>query len=490
MILVLLLVVASVLGAQCTLPPAGPAAGFPPPATVTWCAGSLRQASVRAQFLADDSASMNGFPAAMPVVAQWVELAFSHLRGSITQYAARRSCYFSQGRGIHDCSSSALAVKAFRAQGNTSLDQAIREAANFDLSVVLTDGIAATGATGGQGCAAGVDASCVAGSLEQAIAPRAGDPQAMTPGIWLVPLAASFDGRFYTEQRADPSSFDTGKAAAAVAAETSTVAEITAPGLDAAKQLAYRYRGPRLLLLLVVARDANLGRGFVQALAARREPGGLAALDALKAFQAGVAALPPIEVYPGVLPQWRFTGWKPEIVGGRRLLCGTVGVNWDNSGLRVSCPAGTNGIVGRMIVQETPSGAGCTALKVAPQIRVSATEFPGEPRLLEAARWEGRPVPVLLAKLGCSGDWKKPCGSSYVQWSGTPDYKATADCLSAAGGCGSAPVQAIAALSTAQLAYQPHRILGLKDTVVSFYQRVAGQTRAIPFLRLDICKGQ
>ena len=143
--------------------------------------------------------------------------------------------------------------------------------------------------------------------MARALTPHPGEPQGVTGGIWLVPLVAMYQGPIYTEQPIDPKSLDTVQAGANVAADTATSGLVTSPSRTASGLLIYSYRGPRLLLAMVLARNAEVGRAFVAALQARMEFARIQRLSSLKQFRNGLAALRPIEVFPGAIPPVEFT---------------------------------------------------------------------------------------------------------------------------------------------------------------------------------------
>jgi len=443
----------------------------------------------RIQFLVDDSGSMGGFAGAMPRLFLWMEQGISQAQGRMLRVAARRSCYFNQRQGMHGCVEGALPAQRFQASGDTSLHEAVAGASDYDLTVILTDGVAATGVGGSGDCASGVDAACVARALQRAIEPRPGEPQESVAGIWIVPVMAMFDGRLYTEELIAPAEFNPAEAMEAVRSETGTSARIAGAGLDSNNRLVYNYQGPRLLLALVMARQAEAGRALVHALMVRSRFAQIQTLADLKSFQQGVAIRHPIEVYPGYLPGWELTGTRIEQRKGSRQVCGTLSQNWsaDPPELRLDCVDSGNEAILRATTRGAASQSECFSLEVLPYMQTTVVERPAQPGILRGHQVADGSV---LLKVACSESWTLPCGprAHRIEWTGRPQLEETAGCV-AGDDCESTAARSLRALSTAHVSAQPHRVYGLRETVLNFYQQFSGPAPSVAVAGISVCKG-
>ncbi|HWW75262.1 MAG TPA: hypothetical protein VNZ44_07700, partial [Pyrinomonadaceae bacterium] len=174
----------------------------PPPAP--WSGG--------VQVLLDSSGSMVGFRRAVPQVVNWLQHGVSQLQTSTLNVSNSRLCQFSeglgaQGGGFGNCTDVARPLPRFEPAGNTNLHAAIASAKDFGLSFILTDGVAATGGGRAGDCASGVDAACVARSLRGVVSTPGSQPERVNWGVWVLPLAANYEGKFFTEEAVAPASF-------------------------------------------------------------------------------------------------------------------------------------------------------------------------------------------------------------------------------------------------------------------------------------------
>jgi len=478
-------------GPQCTLPALGSGASVKPGGAATCCLSYPPQPfDARVQFLVDDSGSMGGFARSLPRLFLWAEQGLSQVQGRMLRLASRRSCYFSQRQGMHGCVEGALPAGGFQAAGDTSLHDAVAGAADYDLTLILTDGVAATGVGGSGDCASGVDAACVARALQRAIAPRPGEPQGSTAGIWVVPIVALFDGRLYTEELIAPGDFNPAAAMEAVQSETATTARIASPGLDNNNRLVYNYQGPRLLLALVIARQAQAGRALVQGLMVRSQFAQIQTLAGPKSFQQGVAVLNPIEVYPGYVPGWEVTATRIEQQKGSRQVCGTLSQTWsaDPPELRLACVGSENQAILRAATRPSASASECFALEVLPQMRTTVAERPAQPDVLRGQQTADGSV---LLKVACNEGWGLPCGPNAhrIEWTAHPQWAETAACL-ARENCDSTAARSLRAISTARVSAQPHRVYGLLETVLNFYQQSSGSAPGLTVASIGICRGR
>lgn len=459
---------------------------------VTYCVGGRASLpSLRTQLLIDASGSMAGFVRALPQLEQWVRQAFSYAQGRVFTPAGERACYFALGRGMFGCSAG-VRLGPFAARGDTNLHEAIRAAPNADVTVILTDGVSATGIRAAGDCAAGVDAACVARALQDAVRPKPGEAQDRQAGIWVVPLAALYDGTFFTEEFIQPAQFHSSVAAENVRRETATVANIGTAAMDASGRLEFPYHGPRALMLLVIARPVEAGRGLLQALAERTAYAQVQAVSGLKEFQSGVAVFPAVEIFPGYVPPITWAGY-PVVPAPRGVAqrCGTLDSRWTApSTLRLDCPpGGDNEAVFQMRGQAPRGPAGCVRLRVLPDMKVEPRADARNFSPLRGARWDEKGESLTM-RVACNATWPFSCGSSpyRVDWIGLPDFGNAANCL-ASPACKGEAASAIRAISTDRAAEFPHRIYGLQDTIARFYANPPAVNYVVPVAELNICRG-
>jgi hypothetical protein len=209
------------------------------------------------------------------------------------------------------------------------------------LTVLVTDGMQAAATTPGApatGCQSGADPSCIASLL----AARATQGY----GIWLVHVALPFHGRHYAERNLDQVFFDRVRAHLAEANRDPRWNQIEfAMRAPRGVSNSFEYQGFKPLLLVVLSREPELGRRFVE-VAVRRlradpiRPGAMADEDAVQSVE--LAPLAPsrfrpvaIELLPadrqdGIqveeLSEMRYQGTSPAADGVEgRIWCGARG---------------------------------------------------------------------------------------------------------------------------------------------------------------------
>jgi hypothetical protein len=453
---------------------------------VRFCASPPDPGGIRAQVLVDGSGSMVAFRPQMSDLVDWLYLALSHSR-----LQAARNCYFtSRASGGLRCSPKRLAASSFRSEGDTNLHRAIESAAGYDASLILTDGIAATGGTGSGDCSASVDPACVARSMHAAVAPQPGEPQNLVPGIWALPLVTLASGPFYAEERVAPEEFERRKAEAAanVANDTGGSAAIGKADRTADGRLTFQYTGPRQLLILVFARNLTLGRSVVRSLVEQAPFAQVARVASLKEFVKGTAFLTPFEVYPGYREP---VAWKNVDInrpGGRPDVKGTVTRTWEPPGrLKLSCPKGNNEAVFVLTRGATPAEGACLDLFSLPQLSEGVDVQPPSVALLKGHQSDAR-TGNLLATLTCDGSRPLPCAPvpHRVVWTAKAQWPGTAACVGD-GGCRATAVQRLRNMSTTTPSLFPHRIYGLQQMVEIFYRGLGRQGPTVPFASLEIC---
>jgi hypothetical protein len=434
---------------------------------------------------------MIGFRSAMTQLDSWVRQAFSHANARIFRPASQRSCYFSAGRGVFGCSSTG-SLGPFNPRGDTNLHEAVRASRDADLTVILTDGVSAGGTRGSGDCAGGVDAACVARALQAAIQTQPGESQEIDRGVWIVPLAAIYDGTFYTEEFVD---FKPGPAVQNIQNETATVATIGSAVVGTDKKVNFPYKGPRALMLIVIGRPLASGRGFVQALMERAPYAQVQALNLqagmhpLKTFQRGLAVLPPVEVFPGYAAPVQWVG-RPEIPApkGVRQTCGTIDFAWNAPAtLKIDCAgSGPNEAIFNLRAQASRGPAGCMKMQVLADLRIERQTTAGATPV-RGASWTG--LEALQLRLACNQDFSVACNSNpyRIAWVGVPDFGATANCL-ASPICSGATASFVRAMSTDAASEFPHRIYGLRETIERFLTGVPSGLRT-RIAELRICRG-
>src|SRR5262249_23606959 len=132
----------------------------------------------------------------------------------------------------------------------------------------------------------------------------------------------------------------------------------------------FDYYGPRGLLLVVISRWADVGRGTVEALWEGSEHVNLARIDKLAGFRGGLALMGRIEVYPGYVSPAKWTALMEVTVASQ--FNGTIDVNFartrDEASIAVSCKGAKNGGAGSysLVDEATQSGSGCVPLRMLP----------------------------------------------------------------------------------------------------------------------------
>jgi hypothetical protein len=455
--------------AQCKLPPLAGSSAFPGSA-VRWCPPSEPLGTHgNAAVLVDDSASMQGFgKAAIERFAFWMDQSLSQVRQRGAQWVETRGCFFSTARSLSACKTAQLAPQSFQGTRDTSLQEAIEYGSRFQLAVLLTDGSSAAGQDTGE-CASSVDAACIARALAATLEPHPGESKAISPGIWIVPLVANYDGRFYTEQPIAPDAFDAQTATANSTAESTVQTAIAHPVRGYHNLLEYKYTGPRGLFILILSRDVRLGRAMAGAMMSRRSFSQIGSAASWLDFTGGVAAMPPIEVFPGIVPQIEWTS-----ASGAERACRTVDITFQPAGkLAIACPNDVDRTVLTLRARTTDTGSECVVIRNLPVMTVKArTTMP--PASVEDFRWSGSltdpssPLAVQI-QLQCRNPWHFP--SAWLAWTSARDYAA-----SAARVAGSRPVstaeQEVFSLSASEVAYRPNRIFQLRELLEKLYRNV------------------
>jgi hypothetical protein len=465
-----------------------------------------RQAQV--QLLIDASGSMNGFTASMPSLVTWVEHAISGLRGSSLNLAGLRTCQFNQRGGLFGCASSA-ALSQYAPASETNLHKAIRAALDADLTFIVTDGVAATGVGGDADCATGVDAACVARALSETIMPEhsGGEGESLLgrgpaePGIWVLPLVTTYEGRFFSEEAISPQDFDPNTTIEQIRSQVEKETVVQDPRLGSDNRLNYFYRGPKALLLIIIARWEGLGRDAVWSLWDQARLRGVTQLKAMREFSTGVGSLPPVEVYPGFLNRIRFESLVPTDEPSEH--SGTLDVAFmpgeSRGSIRLDCPPASSGegvyILKGAARWRRQQSAACVPIQQLPAYSLRLESLRGEAdkkdieTIVRDYQKEVTEETIRL-DLVCGTAPRRPCESQPVtaRWNALRDYDRTAAGLAAGETSGSA-LASVLDTSTAQPSREPHRIYGLAATLQSFYELVGGGASRLALADLEICNG-
>ncbi len=455
---------------------------------------------VNVQMLVDSSGSMIGFQKSIPQLLNWAQHSFSLLNTSALGIQNLRFCQFSQALGgIANCSSG-QALAPYRPSGNTNIHEAIRAAIDYDLSLILTDGIAATGKVGVSDCAQGVDIACVAHALRDVMHSTNKAGTTADWGLWLMPLIAGYDGTYYTEEPM-PVDFQEQKIVEQIRTDLGFEVDVTNPRTRASGDLIYQYRGPRALLLIVIARWTDVGRSSLQALWERAEYLGLKRLRQMREFTAGTACVQPLEAYPGFLNtlQWQKLT-EPSEPGERS---GTIDVALsaqpEKATIQVSCPTNATG-AGIFTLNGQPTDAarvaGCVPINLLPGVtfQMRAAHPDDEAALaqfMKRAERQGEQSEQLRLCLACRMDAPRFCKDKPVQaqWVALMNYKHAAEGF-ASGLSDNPPYQLIRAFSTTHPSLEPHRIYGFSATLSAFYRDIAADQRSVALSQLDFCHQQ
>ncbi len=459
---------------------------------------SLQPQKGRAQLLVDSSGSMTGFQQAIPHLVNWMQHSLSRLQESTLIFEGSRSCQFSQkfsgAGGIGNCASITQPFSSYQPSGNTNIHDAIRSSGNYDLTFILTDGVAATGTRGSADCAGGVDASCIARRLREAMqAQQSGS--GTDRGLWLIPVLAVYDGTFYTEEPIDPNSFNSQETIQHIRSDVGVDAVVQAPHTSSDGRLIFNYRGPRALLLIIIARQTPIGRSAISALWDSAHLLGIRRVEQFKDFSTSLAIFSPFEIYPGFL---NTVSWKElEEVETR----GTIGASAHSEGNQYSigldCYKDATSQGDYTLKGVTPvegQVAGCVPIRLLPafSFRFRAVRDEDEQelkKLITGVRQEEGSYAKLRVRFACDDTAKRYCGENPIaaRWIAYMNYAKAADCL-ASPDCASPGQQLIKNLSTITPSKEPHRIFALEATLRAFYQEVSKDQKNIPLANLEICR--
>jgi hypothetical protein len=409
----------------------------------------------------------------MPALLAWIDQALSHMRRFEMSWSKTRACAFSGARPLSGCGGRQLSAASLKGAGDTTLDEAIASARDYDLSIIVTDGAGAGGAATKE-CATGVDAACVGRSLALALQPRAGEKAEPRGGVWMIPLVGHHNGPLFTEQLADPSSVDPASISEAVKADTSVAAEASGFRRDASGMLFYQYSGPRTFLLAIIARQTDLGRAFVAALQARMQYAQVARLEKLSEYRGGLSALPALELYPGAAAGLRWSNLRVS-----QPACITLDARLRKDGaISIGCSNARDEATVTLTATAPPDSYDCARLLMLPVMRTEIRQD----RAFNAIRdyaWRGSAedprLPLQLQlQVACSRQWQSRLAGSCATVArvvSRRDLSATVESLVSGKG-GNEALGLVRKISSSSVIYAPHRAFQLVETLERFYRAV------------------
>jgi hypothetical protein len=453
---------------------------------------------------------MVGAQKLIPQLTNWMQHSLSLLRRSSLEVREGRVCQFSTRfeKGATSfpgqCSPSLTQpLQGFQAGGDTNLHRAIESAAQYDLTLILTDGVAATGSGGAGDCASGVDAGCVARNLRRVVTSRSPSrKEAEDWGFWLVPVVVPYDGKFFSEQKLAAATFDPKVAVDHVRSDTGQMVTIGEPYQLKDGELAFEsYQGPRAMLLIVLARSTTLGRGLVQALWERTDFLDIRQLRSLKDYSGSLSAFPPMELFPGLAETLE---WHSLAASTSDAPVGTIDATLAEAGrdggrrkIRVSCPPQGRG-EGYFSLQGQPRRttkvSGCVQIQVLPAIKFGLEpESESDREALSALvpsyqLTHPHDLSSLNLKLSCGPAAVRTCENSItVDWRASMHYETTADCL-ADPQCEDRAPKFIRDLSTLKPQEYPDKIYGIAETLQEFFRLASHDVKSQSMGQLDVCR--
>jgi len=446
----------------------------------------------RVQVLVDSSGSMLGVRQSVIGSLRWVEQGLSRLRDSALVFDEVRLARFDAARGIVTSGNFSALAAGYTPGGQTTLHRAILASRDFDLTFIITDGVAASG-TGSGDCAAGVDAACVARAFRDAVHPEQTTAISPQPGIWMMPLWVRHSGIFYTEEPAGTAAFDGAASLQKVHSELGQDVSIANVRADREGNLVFDYTGPRGILLFVIARSDDLGRRAIAALRERMAENNVAAVTSLRESGGPLSAFPPIELYPGYLPRLDWIDFEEAETPMR----GTLDVSFGGRRrIAVECaPGGRNEGEFNLTGRWPPRGGRCIDIYQLPAFefefaaRNARDEASVAAFIAESNHATDSDRENFRLRLQCGEGEQRPCSSDPVPitWIAQSRYDYRADASADDRSSAAAIVRAVA---TTDLVTQPHRIYGLESLLTIFFEEVRPNRRRIPIADLDLCHGR
>jgi hypothetical protein len=484
-----------------------------PTAPYDLCARDERPAGSEAgvQIFLDASGSMRGFsvPQVMSPLAQWVKRSAIGAPAANVQFSLIRVQAFSTA-GIIDLPARAESVNYPVEHGNTNIDEMIARARDEAITVIATDGVPYTAGAESASCAGQVDVTCVAKRLREFLDDNA------HPGMWIVPLFGQYDGKFSAEGQQIPNDPAWADSTARQLKETlgGDIRIRANNGPDRAMN-PFFYTGPRTMLLIVLAKDASMGRIFLSALYERAGLYRVALVDEdftafTNATDKALAAFTPVELYPGYTPRVtnihgvrrkRSVADTPEDAGGfidvKRLHDGTP------FRAEVACAAARESTPDEIVdlTFSTASSDVCRKLYSLPSVQY-LPELPA--RTTEADRQDAASVVRSLAlsqgsaqqpgslrgelHIRCAGTGGKPCSSpTTIRVVAKVAYSDAAERL-ADRRASSGAVAYLQKLSTDSLVTEPFKVLALDRMLIEVMRTITQDASARDAAAIEVCR--
>jgi len=443
----------------------------------------------KVQVLVDASGSMKGVRGPVVNYVRWLEQGISRLRDSALGIDQFRIAGFDKSRGQTVYPSVNDFIKSFEARGETTLHEAIRASKDWDLTFIITDGVAAAGAGSGD-CASGIDAACVARALREAVSvEKTSTAVPPTPGVWIIPLWTRHAGVFYTERAVTVADFDRNASLESIHQELEQDVSITQPRSDHEGDLVFEYTGPRALMLIIISHSAELGRAAVIALQERMTENNVTAVESMRSSTAMLGAFPPLELYPGYLPRME---WASLAEDDNVIPKGTMDVDFvDRRRISVGCQAKSINEAGYLLTSKWKrAGSRCTPIYQLPMFEFGFLGNGGEKEeaissfIRDFRRQRKADGDEFKLALTCGQQQERPCSSNPVraQWVARPRYDQTGR-----EGDSSAKPNIVSLLTTTDLTKQPHRIYGFAPLLSYFFDEVAKDQRQIVLADIEVC---
>ena len=439
--------------------------------------------AVRAQVLVDTSASMAGFRKIFPPLLHAVDEGLSYSRGLYFSVEAKRTCFFSQRAGVFGCEPRIDGVAIVPASGYTNLDQAIKSAADHDLTIVFTDGVPSNQSSGKDCVGSGVDAACVAQALSDAVRGSPGAATNQLRGIWIVPIIAMYQGTYFAEQPVSPNEFDRNAAESNVQNSFGASARIANPRTGSDGTLLFDYAGPRFILAIVIG-EAEVSRAFLQEFYNRTEFSDVDSIREPKSYKSKTAVLPAIEVFPSTVPRQDYRGCQQSVdqrgrIEGDLINCARVAPNR----FQLSCRPKPSRASLLLTGAETTHALPLTLLAPA-KFGFSSHGVATRPMFTPDAT--GRGMSNLNVEVSCNSKQPIRCGSdeSRVELTSMADIESVSRDVSSAG---SEIGRFVLGLSTKVPAMEPHKVYGLADLLENFYKRKLPEAKST-FAALEFCQ--
>jgi hypothetical protein len=495
-LIVIILIVSSALGPSTavvsTAPPPEPSADIITLAEpVPYCPGPVADiAPARVQVLLDSSGSMLGVRPSVLGILRWLDQSVSRVRDSAINITELRLAQFDAGRGILSSRNFSGLAADYRPSGRTTLHEAVAASHDYDLTFIITDGVAAAGSGSGS-CAGGVDAACVARALRDAMHLEQTSTVAPQPGLWIVPLWVRHAGIFFTEKPVAVADFDNTASLQKVFGEVSQHVSISNARSDSEGDLMFDYTGPRGILLIVIAHSDDLGRRVISALHERMQENGIAAISSVREATGPLSAFPAMELYPGYLPPMEWTRFSES---AEKQMSGTLDAALNGRTISVDCGPGQNEGYFSLEARRVRGASRCVDI-----LQVPAFEFdfiaptPADQAAVtsfialskHAMSGENETFDLTLR---CGSGPQRPCATNplTVTWTAQSRY----DGSHQTSGTPSGADALINSIATSDPVTQPHRIFGLDSLVSTFFDEVRQDRRRIPLAALDLCHGR